>query len=137
MFSWADIRTLLTTYQNTGNFLKNKVTILLVAPNPQDLDTYNLYSLNIDNVTDLITKLNADWNGPKMNGLTDEQKLLRLNKQLGNEYLKNSNNIEKYFLTKFADYGISLYKADPESENFNWDKLKLDNNNVVKEPCNN
>uniref|UniRef100_UPI00404A92BE hypothetical protein n=2 Tax=Flavobacterium sp. TaxID=239 RepID=UPI00404A92BE len=142
LFSWLDLRTTLEAYQYANGTLKNKVTLMLIAPDPQDLDKYNLYSLRIENVTNLINKLDEDWNDPSMSGLTDDQKINTLNDALGNDYIANSGNVEKFFLEEFSDYGISLYKGDPDSDYQNWDKLELEHNiqsnikTVVKNPCN-
>jgi hypothetical protein len=63
--------------------------------------------------------------------------LKHMDKKLTKTYSKNPNK-ELAFLNRFANYGISLYKAD--STITNWSKLTTDNSNtnqpVIETPCN-
>lgn len=67
----------------------------------------------------------------------ETQKIKAINENLGKYYNQNSNNLEKAFLEKFGNLGISLYKTEDVNLN-NWAKLELDSNlAVIQIPCNN
>ena len=136
IFSWLDLRTLLKSHQLANGAIKEKVTMMLLIKDPVEEDQYNLYSLQIENASELSAKLDLDWNNPEYAGLSDIKKLKRIDRKIEKEYRENYANLEKYFLERFASYGISLYKGNSVSEYQSWDKLELQNDTVVKKPCN-
>ena len=77
---------------------------------------------------------------PTGNDEKDEAERIKLiHKDLVDGYDRNLNDLEKFFLQKFANFGLSLHKADNDMGN--WNKLELDtdeNNNLIAKPkpCN-
>ncbi|WP_417619967.1 hypothetical protein [Oceanihabitans sediminis] len=95
----------------------------------------------VDNQNVLYQALQDDLNATE--GEDEEEKADNLNEKLKKDYDKEVTNgnsdLERVFLKKFKDYGISLYKASNNSME-NWDKLKLPDNTpnpeVEHQPCN-
>jgi len=127
MFSWRDLRALKQLYEETGNFNKANVFLMIVCHNGE------VYSLKVNNFNLLNMKITADLNRAK--GVNVEEKEMYLDIEF-RDFCK-TNGLEKGFLKRFATYGVSIYKASDENLT-NWDKLELGNNNqtVNKVSCN-
>ncbi len=138
MFSWGDMQALLDMYTDAVSSVKTEVTLMLVCNNPSDTNNPFVYALKVDDITALTTKINADWNNPKYAAQTDEKKKENIFKALSKDYESNKSSLERHFLQFYADYGISLYKA--ENDMSNWNKLTLGTGSgqtqqVNKAPC--
>jgi hypothetical protein len=136
IFSWLDIRTLKDAYDELTSVMKSEVSMTILAPNPLNLNDYNVYTLKIKDVNALSQALNNEWNSPKWNGITDEQeKIKAIQRDLGGDYVANKNNLAQFFLQKFSNYGLSLYQL----ENNQWKELVINNstNQLELKPCNN
>lgn len=148
MFSFGDIKTLLEMYDYALPKRKHLVTYMIVCNNPQDPQNPLTYALTVNDFNALSLAFNSVWNNPKYslnpNEITgnpetdDRTKLTKIHNVLAREYKNNSNNLEKYFLQKFGSFGISLYKADNNLDN--WSQLELDSSSgtlvVQPKPCN-
>ena len=148
MFSFGDIKTLLEMYDYALPKRKHLVTYMIVCNNPQDPQNPLTYALTVNDFNALSLAFNSVWNNPKYslnpNEITgnpetdDRTKLTKIHNVLAREYKNNSNNLEKYFLQKFGSFGISLYKADNNLDN--WSQLELDYSSgtlvVQPKPCN-
>lgn len=102
-----------------------------------------VYTIKVNDIFKLQTKIDEDWNNLELvSDYPDEKEREKeINKQLGQEYDKHKGNLEKYFLQKFGNYGIDLYKAQNGNLN-DWVKLNLDYNSnglldAIAQPCNN
>jgi hypothetical protein len=146
IYSFGDIHFLLEAYNATAPHRKHLVSYMLVCDNPNDLQNPNVYAINVTNIATLQAAHDAVWNHPD-NAITptgnqDEDEKTKMNlihEKLAIDYKANKDNLEKYFLQKFGSFGISLYKADNDLNN--WNQLELatdDNNNLVVQPkpCN-
>ncbi|WP_299362890.1 hypothetical protein [Winogradskyella sp.] len=129
VFSWFDLQAIKLLYEETNNYFKPDVFIIVVAPNNET------YALKVDDIQTLTTKIENDWNNAE--GNTDERKDESIEKAMAKEY-KKSTNLEQTFLELYGDYGIAFYKAT-DTNLSNWKKLELDENNsdtVNETPCN-
>ncbi|MDY0090819.1 MAG: hypothetical protein RBR78_10710 [Flavobacteriaceae bacterium] len=144
MFSWLDLARLRDIYKDAPNIYTNTtdnqshVFIMIVCHNGA------VYSLKVDDYEKLNSKINNDLARAKSTSLNQEEKTREkedyIEEGLEKYYRKNKNNLEKSFLQKYGNYGISLYKATDENLT-SWEKLELDNPNsdnpvVVPKPCN-
>lgn len=139
IFSFLDLKTLRDAYDgSSSNFQSNnEVTLILLAPDPKNLNNYNVYALKVKSWTALNLKVNNEENSPRWAKYIDPKKRMdAIQKELGDAYIKNKNNLEKYFLQRFGSYGISLYKLNGNDV---WDELKLNSTpngiDVDKTPC--
>lgn len=137
IFSWGDISLLKDLYDSSFPRFKvnNDISLILVAPDPQNNNNYNVYALTVNNINNLTAALNAELNSSRWNSITDEKKKLKdLNEDCGNNYKKNKNNLERFFLDYYNNYGINLYKLI----NNQWNKLEPSNTSigVTHKPCN-
>lgn len=144
MFSWYDIDTLRALYQNARSDIKESVTFFLVAT-PTAVSIPEVHALVIDDWVAFRNKYNTELanivsSTPTLNMFSPlEDQLKELDKKLGNEYLKNSDNVIKVFLEHFQDFNVSLYKANDDISN--WSKLELGTSllnygTVIEKPCN-
>lgn len=138
IFSWLDIRTLADMYNDTSpqNREDNNISLLVLCPDPIDTDHYNVYAITVKSIVALTTALDAEWNKEKWAHLTDESERLRqIQLDLGLAYKANYNRLENYFLQRFSDYGISLYKL----ESNHWNQLLQppagSSQTIIKKPC--
>ena len=143
VFSWSDIRNLKSTYNDARRGNKKHVFYMVVSTNPNNSNQPLVYTIKVNDIFKLQTKIDEDWDDSLLvSKFPDEDKREKeINKQLGEEYDKHKDNLEKYFLQKFGDYGIDLYKAQNGDLN-NWVKLNLDYNSnglldAIAQPCNN
>src|SRR5690606_16784163 len=120
MFSWTDLYNLRNLYQYATEDNKQEVFLMIVCHNGA------VYALKIDDFQSFNQKINSDLNNS--DGKNQDEKEKELNEKLGKEY-KKDNNLERAFLKRFAQYGISIYKASDENLS-NWDKLELNNPNI-------
>lgn len=136
IFSWLDIRTLKDAYDELTSVMKSEVSMTILAPNPLNLNNYNVYTLKIKDVNALSQALNNEWNSSKWADITDDNKKIEaIQKSLGKDYEANKNNLAQFFLQKFSNYGLSLYQL----ENNQWKELVINNstNQLEEKPCNN
>ena len=100
---------------------------MLVTDNPNDPANPNVYALFIEDAQQLQTQLNNMWNASIYNrpGISDEDKIDLIHKDMGDLYEKNKNNLEAFFLQYTASFGVSLYKANNNVTS--WSKLELSN----------
>lgn len=138
MFSWTDVHRLLEIYDHTAVYNQPDVVVMLVTQD--DAGVNQVYSLVIDDVIAYKNMINQKLN--ELNLLLPyERKLDKLNEVLGDRYFSD-NNYERAFLEHFADFNVSLYKAD--SSLTNWEKLSLAqpisstpaSNTTTSTPCN-
>jgi hypothetical protein len=112
---------------------------IAVCPNPaspNDPSTAIIYAITVDNLETLTNNINSTFNRPDLVGLTLDQKYKKLNDEFALKYeaVQNSaSGMEQKFLDLYANFGISLYKFDNSSNN--WNKLNLTNNTVTPQPC--
>lgn len=140
LFSWGDIYNFgefyseLTNNEPAATFKeKNDITTVLLAPDPQNQNNYNVYALTVKDATQLNSATQNEWN--KWSRYTDiDERMKRINEYFGTKYLENKTRLERFFLDTFSSYGITLYKL----ENNQWKELTPDasnNNGVTKKPC--
>lgn len=133
MFSWSDLYTLKEMYENTYSTNKPLVFIAIVCHNA------GIYSLKINDWDAFLEKINDGLNSVSEGNL--QEKLDKLDNVVKNIYGNTyGGDLEKIFLQRFKDFGVSLYKADDDNLS-NWTELKLNNPNasnptVVPTPCN-
>lgn len=135
IFSWKDVRIL----KQMNDVIRPEVRIdggaslLVLAPDPQNLDNYNVYAIKVENYLNLDVALSQDLNNPKWNSLNEDDRVDEIQAQLGNAYVKNKDNLEYFFLKRFENYGIALYKL----ENGQWNRLlkETSKQKVIKIPC--
>lgn len=115
---------------------------ITVCPNPASPTVSNtslIYAVTVDDLTTLTTQLNNLY-GANFENLNPEMKE-KLSKNIIEKFaekfasVQNSSlDMEKKFLEIYATYGISLYKFDAITNN--WNKLIIENNIVKSKPCN-
>ncbi|WP_281755548.1 hypothetical protein, partial [Neptunitalea chrysea] len=134
IFSYVDVKKLVVLYNNC--FVPNQpyVTLLVVSNNPSDSANPFIYAIKVDDISALENKVNGIYDSLEYSGFTDgkdrEKAILRDD---ADAYKKNKNDLEKYFLEKYGDAGLDLYRAD---SNLNWSELTLNETNaVVSIPC--
>lgn len=136
IFSWLDIKTLADAYNEVTPDLKSEFSMMIVAPDPLNLNNHNVYALKVKDIRLLSQAIANEWSSSKWDGITDEQERLKaIQKALGKDYVNNKNNLAQFFLQKFSNYGISLFQL----QNNQWKELVLNNttNELEEKPCNN
>lgn len=138
MFSWKDIQNLLLAFNGANSNIKTNVTIIIVVPNAANPTNPKVYAIKVDNIATLTAKLNADLVNPNFADSTETETIDNIHADMELSW-RNSTNLEKSFLEKFGDYGISLYKPTSDALT-NWSKLKLspntlDGSGVEQVPC--
>ncbi len=143
VFSWSDIRNLELTYNEADRGNKRHVFYMVVSTNPNNNNQPLVYTIKVNDISKLKAKIDEDWNDPLLISKfpEEEKREKEINRILGIKYEENKANLEKYFLQKFGDYGIDLYKAQNGNLN-DWAKLNLDYNSsgqldAIPQPCNN
>ncbi|SIT07876.1 hypothetical protein SAMN05421785_106126 [Chryseobacterium gambrini] len=136
MFSWTDVYSLYFLYQNVYNPHNSEVVMMVVCKD--DNGNNQIYAIKIDDPQQLLNALTSDMSqNPKINSNTSEAKIFEfMNAPLTKLYADTSPNREGTFLERFANFGISLYKANDGNNVTNWNKLTLENGNVVSTLCN-
>jgi hypothetical protein len=140
MFSWTDVNSLFDVLQNTSIDNKTEVTIILVAHD--DFHANVVYALTINNITAFTEMVNQKISSvPIPSPYTLLERLKHLDNKLGDKYSTDSN-LEHAFLEHFADFNLSLFKAD--SNLTTWSELKINlptspsiPSTVLPIPCNN
>ncbi|WBX95925.1 hypothetical protein [Chryseobacterium gambrini] len=134
MFSWTDVFTLYYFYQKVYEENKHDVVIIIVCKDDNGVN--QTYALKIDNPDMLYDAIVQDiQNNPKIKNNSLQSEILdKMDEDLTDLYAKNGTNREKPFLERFANFGISLYKADEDLTT--WNKLVLENGIVTPIPCN-
>ncbi|WP_225037263.1 hypothetical protein [Winogradskyella sp. SM1960] len=139
--SWMDIHLIYEHEDVSVGLNNNKAFNIIVAKDKEsnNEDDTITYAITINDFNTLQTQINFEMNQPKVLRENDpDKKLGIIMEKFGRKFnnIQDDNTaLQKKFLETFANYGIDLYKRD---ENTNtWNKLKLQNNNPVEEPCNN
>lgn len=114
------------------------ITVCANPASPTDPSTAIIYAVTVDNLVTLTSQINAVF-GSNFDNLTIEEKS-KIRDELNDKYAEkfesvqnSSAGMEKKFLELFANFGISLYKFDNSTNN--WNKLSLINNTVTSQPC--
>ncbi len=134
--SFGDVMWLKMCYDRATTKRKQFSFALIVAKDVAGV--MNIYALKVKNITDLRTKINGVWNDLKYASLNDDDRLKKINADLGILYKKSNGALEKAFLEEFAGAGVDLYKAANDNLD-QWDKLELSPTlpgTVIKKPCN-
>lgn len=140
IFSWGDIKYLKELYDSLKApqdyvVLNNDISTLVFVPDPLNTNNYNVYALAVNNFTHLMNEINNEFENPKWSDFSDErERTLKINDYYGTKYEENKDNLEAYFLNKFSNYGISLFKLEGNQ----WKKLLLssDGQSITKKTCN-
>lgn len=103
---------------------------------PNDYTTANLYAIATDDRDVLNTKVQDLLNRPDLVGKTEQQKKDKL-MELDDLYYDGSNDnpteLEKKFLQKYGNFGLSLYRFNKTTNK--WMKLTTDGNTITETPC--
>lgn len=114
--SFGDLELLAETYNKATTPNKNIVVSIIVCKAGSSM---NVYALKINDITALNDAIKAEYR--KYNSSPNpKETILELE---GKKYNNCNGEYEKTFLTKFKDFGISLFKTDPNLQN--WNKLEL------------
>ncbi len=154
MFSWVDVRNLFKAYSNTNPEKKDLVTNIMVCNISSPLvgsNSYNIYAIKVDDIIALENQINTTWNNPlyfvtpsgdPKKDESDKIDLIHLAQE--KEFIKHLNTdnlsvddcLTKAFLNQFITYGISLYKKNNDTNN--WERITFDplTNTILKTPCN-
>lgn len=137
MFSWRDLELLKSTYLDTKDYggVNNKpeTFVMIVCSNNE------VYSLKVNDIVALSEKVESDWNNPFIIGCSDDEKNESIDEMMQKIFASDAS-VERAFLNRFSDYGITVYKANDDLTN--WSALSLETDiatqsTVVKEtPCN-
>ena len=136
IFSWLDIKTLADAYNEVTPDLKSEFSMMIVAPDPLNLNNHNVYALKVKDIRLLSQAIANEWSSPEWSNIADVQERIEaIQKALGKDYVNNKNNLAQFFLQKFSNYGISLFQL----QNNQWKELVLNNttNELEEKPCNN
>jgi hypothetical protein len=121
MFSWSDIYRLLQFYQYTGSWNQNNVAIIGVFKDDFGVD--QVYGVTANDITAFIAQMNLVIDSIPIPIIFPARDRFRyLDTELGDRYATD-NNYERVFLEYFANYNISLFRAN--STITNWEELKL------------
>lgn len=137
MFSWGDLKLLKSFYNNATPNNVEFVVLILIVRNLSDPANPNVYSIKVNDIAKLADRINDDL--AKADGADLSEKIDNIHKDLANYYKDNANDIEKGFLERYGDYGISISKANNALDN--WSTLSLQKNSatntntVVPTPC--
>lgn len=94
------------------------------------------YAFKVNDINILKQKIEQRINDIKPTTLSRDEKIAQIHIEDGSLFDKNLNELEKIFLEKYENYGLSLYKANQELTN--WGKLTLNSiGNVENNPCGN
>ncbi|MCA1966257.1 MAG: hypothetical protein LDL23_06360, partial [Flavobacterium sp.] len=94
------------------------------------------YAFKVDDINILKQKIEQRINDIKPITLSRDEKIKEIHREDGKLFDKNPNDLEKKFLEKYENYGLSLYKANQNLTN--WGKLTLNSNGTVENnPCGN
>jgi hypothetical protein len=141
MFSWKDVYALHELYRQADAAYKTEITLLLVSKECLTCATVNVYALKIENFNAFRYKLQTDLNNVRTAGFTDDQKTDYASKTFEEKFnlglIGDTPALEKLFLEEFSSFGLSLYKANDDLNN--WNKLTLSSiplNPINEIPCN-
>lgn len=137
MFSFGDVKGLIDFYDVVSTNYKEEVFSTLVCKDKAG--NVNVYTLKIEDINMLKTRIATIWNHPNYSEYSDPDKRLKeIHKMQAETFRKSNNQLEKSFLQQFLGFGISLYKATDDSLT-NWSKLELSTTpplTVNSTPCN-
>lgn len=124
MFSFADVKFLSDAYNEASPTRKEDVFLMVIAKD--NAGHINTYSIRVDDINVLNTKVSGVWNDPRYNrnNPTDDKKLEKIHYDQSIEYDKSNGALEESFLKQFGSFGLTLYKADDSLTK--WDKLEID-----------
>ena len=138
IFSWADVRILGELLNNAISYNRPFVTSILVCENPNNSNNPFVYALKVDDMTKFNNSIYAVWSNSKYSELSDTDKINKILNEEALSFHENKDDLEKYFLNKYSNAGISLYKADNDMSNWNKLTLQDDTNGtevVTSIPC--
>lgn len=147
--TWGDIQWTYACEDNNTNRNNNSAYNIVVVKDPENTDSTITYAVTIEDFDALGTQVDFEMSQPKVEEKEDlEDKLAIINKKFSKNFKDIGNDtsaLEQKFLEVHANYGISLYKMNDDTNK--WEKLSLENpydpdnpnadNSVIKEPCNN
>jgi hypothetical protein len=140
MYSWSDVHSLYSIYNNSDSSLKNLVMYYLISRKDVNSDT-NFYVIKVEDFEKLKTQLTLDIkniirNSLDVNSNSNLSDIIEiLNKNLGNQY-NSSMDLEKTFLERFKSHGIKLYKSNDGVTNLKELTIDSSTNTVKENPCN-
>ncbi|WAC02865.1 hypothetical protein N7U66_04320 [Lacinutrix neustonica] len=135
----GDIRLAFIQENNNIAFNDGNIYNITVVKDPEHIDNSIVYAITLNDLNALETQIALEMNKPKiLKELDTLKKIEKINKNFGRKFNSvedNADDLETKFLEVFADYGITFYKLNELTNN--WEKLKLENNTLNVEPCNN
>ncbi|WP_435254737.1 trypsin inhibitor-like cysteine-rich domain-containing protein [Tenacibaculum sp. A30] len=138
MFSWSDVHTLYSLYNDASNDMKSNAMLYLVA-RKNTTSPAEVYGIIVEDFNKLKNQLNKDIVNTVKNDLTLKNKSLEdiikdINRKLGDQYDK-SNDRNKTFLNRFKNHGIKLFKGNSNLSNFSELTIDATTNTVKQTPC--
>lgn len=134
--SFQDLELLAQLFNNAHERFRevNNISVLTVAKNPAT-NTIAVYAITVRNISALLNALTQEINLDKWNGFaTRQDKIKAIQNDLGYRHYANKNRLERFFLDRYSNYGVSLHKL---TEN-GWNELmakKGTSNEVFNKPC--
>lgn len=147
--SWGDIEWTYQCEDNNTNRNNNSAYNIVVVKDPENTDSTITYAVTINDFNALETQIDFEMDQENVLDEPDSEKKLAIINKKFREYFQDiqddTSALQQKFLEVHYNYGISLYKMNDDTNN--WEKLSLENpfdpnnpnanNTVVKEPCNN
>ncbi|RSC96099.1 hypothetical protein [Tenacibaculum singaporense] len=139
MFSWSDVHTLYSLYNDASNDMKSNAMLYLVA-RQNTTSPAEVYGIIVEDFNKLKSQLNKDIvntvkNDPILNGQSSLEDVIKeINKNLGDQYTYSSD-LNKTFLDWFKNHGIKLFKGDSNLSNFSELTLDATTNTIKQTPC--
>ncbi|NBL63847.1 hypothetical protein GV828_01390 [Flavobacterium sp. NST-5] len=142
MFSYQDLRFFRNGYREISDSRKPEAFTIIVCRDKTDPTKTNVYALKIDSFNIFSQKVDAVWNSLKYIDFNDEkERLEKIHLEQAEKYHYYEGDLEFSFLSQFEGFGISLYKASDNLDN--WIKLELQPEpgfmppfSVKQTPCN-
>lgn len=132
LFSFQDLRALLSVYDSLTN--KNKQKAIMGIVTPGDDGKAVVYLLKIDNINSLRNYVGRIWNNNKYINIENyENRINKIHEDISEKYSNSTLSREGIYFDHFKGTGLSLYKANNELTNFG----RLTAPNTTPVPCNN
>ncbi|WP_417195238.1 hypothetical protein [Bizionia sp.] len=135
--SWIDLNWMLTQENNNSPFHNGNTYNIVVVQDLVDPTKTVSYGVTISDLSALQTEVDFELSQPEIQAETiRENKLDLINKKFGKKFQRvqhDSEAMEKKFLEVYADYGVSLFKMNDDTNN--WEELKLQGSEVIPVPC--
>ncbi|HLA57026.1 MAG TPA: hypothetical protein VK623_13055 [Flavobacterium sp.] len=133
MFSWGDMWALVDMHNTSLSAIRPMSVAILVAHDTQNPSITHVYAVKINDFIKFANAMNAAYNNSDYNYMSEEQRIQKENQKMQMLYDKNKYDMDGAFLSKFANYGISLYEANPERTE--WSKLTRVPNPMPNQPA--